>query len=242
MSTAPAQVKIEVSSLPRRRGWGQFSLLSLTILVVAGCLGAAWYGEKQRRTQVEAEVRKLRFALGITHERDGVLDVSDRTKVHVRMMTPHDELQWRWRIFVPPGNTWHIRTSQGEQWDEEQSRYSGGGGGTDLGLDGEFTLEAQVIRDLDGVAFLEIRHCQGEGRSRMPEAGVAILRGKGKPLRKVLGNMEQQSLDNSGEIELLRWYKESPVSAAASGAPSPGFGISIHLEDEAHQQNRFSGR
>jgi hypothetical protein len=241
VTDAPAPDKIEVSPAQPRRGWGQFSLLSLIILVVAGCLGAAWYGEKQRRTRAEAEFRKLRVELGIIDDRQGILDVSDRTKVHVWNMAPHNELEWRWRVFVPPGNTWHIRTSHGEEWDDEQNRFSGGGAGTGLDLDGEFNLEAQVVRNLDGVAYLEVRHGRGAMRSRLPDAGVEVLRGKGKRQWKVLGNLEQQSLANSGEIELLRWYRDSPTSAA-SGAPSPGFGISIHLEDEAHQQNRFSGR
>lgn len=79
----------------------------------------------------------------------------------------------------------------------------------------------------------------------VPETGVVVLREKGKLIAKVAGGKKQELFPATGEIELLRWHRElenpTPprVGTEELQLPLAGFGISIHLEDVAHQNARF---
>jgi hypothetical protein len=230
---------LESPPAPPRRRWRQFSLLWLLALVVAGCLVAAWYGERRRREaaeelvrQKETEIRDLRVQLGILDDSPPVLNTSDKHQIHVRLLPPRNEMEWRWRIFVPPGKSWNIQTSFGEQWIEE--RYWGSEPGTSLKFDGEFTLVARICRELDGQALLEVQQGSSTLRSRFPDEGLAVLRGYGTSTGMVAGAAKQESFDAGGEITLLRWQREGTDQQASviGRPPLARFGLSIHLAEE----------
>jgi len=244
---------ISAPSAPsRRRGWFQFSLFTLLAVIVAACFVAAWYGEKMRRLAAEeefrereAEIREIRVMLGMLDDQREFLTVDDKKKVHIRFI-PVDELHWRWQVFLPLGTAWDIHTSQGERWSDETQVYTGGGGGTELDLTGEFTIDARVCRSLDGKCELEIRQGRSEMHSTLQESGVALLRGPGAPTRKVTGVKGQETFEPTGQILLLRWQNDKPPSdpriaeRPATGDESPtSFGISIRLEEQASKQARF---
>jgi hypothetical protein len=229
----------------------QFSLFTLFAVIVAVCLVAAWYGEKMRRVSAEqatrerdAEIRELRVILGILDDRGKFLTVDDKKKVHIRFI-PVDELHWRWQVFLPPGTAWDIDTSQGEYWSDETQCYTGGGGGTELDLTGEFTIDARVSRSLDGRFELVIRQGRSEMHSTLQESGVALLRSKGTPTRKVTGGKGQETFEPTGQILLLRWQNDKPPDPNTPEVPVAGersptsFGISIRLEEQASKQARF---
>lgn len=238
------------AAAPSRHGCGQFSLLSLLGIVIIGCLAAAWFGERRRSEEAqaevrrnEAEIRELRIALGILDDEPNFLTIADKKHVHVRAIPTGDELHWRWRIYLPPGPTWDIQLSEGEQWDARREQYMGGGGGTSIKQSGEFMLDARLTRDADGRAYIEIRQGRSAFRFFLRDASVAVLMGAGKRTSKVSGAGKQETRQRPGPIELVRWYREVETKAAPGvevyPAPRDGWGISIQIEESAHKLARL---
>lgn len=238
------------ATAPPRRGWGQFSLLSLLGIVIIGCLAAGWFGERRRSDQAqaelrrsEAEVRDLRIALGILDDEPNFLTITDKKQVYVRAIPTYDDLHWRWRIFLPPGSTWEIQLTEGELWDARREQYMGGGGGTSIKQDGEFMLDARLMRDAEGRACIEVRQGRSASRFFLREASVPVLLGNGKQTAKISGQGTQMAHERPGPIELARWYREVETKAAPGAqtypAPHEGWGISIQIEELAHKQARL---
>jgi hypothetical protein len=224
--------------------------LSLLGIVIIGCLAAGWFGERRRSDQAqaelrrsEAEIRDLRIALGILDEAPNFLTIADKKQVHLRAIPTHDELHWRWRIFLPPGSTWEIQLTEGELWDARRERYMGGGGSTSIKQDGEFMLDARLTRDAEGRACIEIRQGSSASRFFLREESMPVLLGTGKRTSTISGAGEQVTHERPGPIELARWYREVETKAAPGAetypAPRDGWGISIQIEELAHKQARL---
>jgi hypothetical protein len=235
---------------PPRHGWGQFSLLSMLGIVIFGCLAAAWYGEKRRADQAlaevrrsEAEIRELRIALGILDDEPDFLTITDKKQVYVRAIPTHDELHWRWRIYLPPSTDWEIEMTEGERWNTQGARYMGGGASTNVKLSGEFMLDARLTRDADGRAHIEIVQGRSTTRVFLRDASIAVLLGGGKRTLQVGGAGKQVTHERPGPIELVRWYREAETNAAQGHptdlAPRDGWGISIQIEERAHKAARM---
>ena len=231
-----------------RRAWWQFSLFSLLLLLLAGCAVAAWIGEMRRReaaerdtAHVKAAMRDLRTAVGLTDDRPDVLKITDEKQVYVRAFPPHDDLAWQWRIYVPPGRRWRVCISHGETWDESQQRYSGGSDSL-LNVDGEFTLNARIVRKLsDGRPFITAGTVRSSMGTLLPEKGLATLGSDGKLTAAYTGIKQQEVFAPNGPIPLLRWHRQWGPGSSLDGAnlsnaqetapaPFPEYGLTIHLE------------
>src|SRR5687768_7588060 len=99
-----------------RRGWWQFSLLSLLLLFVIACLMAGYVGQMRRMEDARREIarrdqiiQRMRLELGIDEDVDSHLNVQDRTKLHVAALPSWDENEWRWKVYLPPEKTWRMR-------------------------------------------------------------------------------------------------------------------------------------
>lgn len=203
------------SAVVRRRSWWQFSLLSLLLLLVAGCAVAAWIGELRRRetaerelVELQAKMRALRKAVGITDDQPDVLKITDDKLVHVRALYPYDDLSWRWRIYLPPGKKWNLYYSHGAKWDDGRGVFGSGGGFSSLSCEGEFTLEAKVMRMLNGRPYLSYRAWHSGGATMLPEEGLRTLTSNGKVLVEATGGTKQATFANGGHIPLLRFQRE----------------------------------
>jgi len=245
MSAAPTTR--DAANRPQRRGWLQFSLFSLLLLAVIGCLVGAYLGEQRQRKEVEARLqqkeaqnRQYRIDLGILDDRPNVLTIADPKLIHIRQLPstqPH--MQWRWRLYIPPGRRWRIGVSQGEEWDEASQRFIGSEGGSNFDDTGELTLEAEMSRNLDGKAFVKTRWCNHGGATWIPDAGVAVLLAKGKRTAHIAGDKKQETFAPQGHIDLMRWHValDANVPLTEVGMlpghrqPPSSYGFSIHLEE-----------
>jgi hypothetical protein len=235
------------TAVVRSRSWWQFSLLSLLLLLVAGCAVAAWIGELRRRetaerelVELQAKMRALRNAVGITDDQPDVLTITDDKLVHVRALYPLDELSWRWRIYLPPGKQWSVYYSHGEKWDDARGVFEGGGGSSGISCDGEFTLEATIVRRLNGRPYLSYRAWKSGGATLLPEEGLRALASNGTVLWEATGSAKQATFDNGGHIPLLRFQRMLGIGSSLGEARQspdnlgsmeglPEYGISIAL-------------
>ena len=243
MTTAPASA-IETRP-PRRRGWGQFSLVSLLLLAVIGCLVGAYIAEVRRRQAAEsllrekdAEIRQNRIDLGLLDDQPNVLTIIDPTKVYIRHLPWQDpRTAWRWRVYLPPRTQWKLHVTAGDSMDDS-GQLLGSGGGTDLGVSGEFTLEGRLVRHLNGRPYVELRWGKRNLSSSLPDSGVAILESSGKRTLQIAGQKAQETFDSDAVIELVRQYVKIPddqllpegATAPRRSAPSREFGISVRFE------------
>jgi len=243
MSAAPTTT--DNAERPQRRGCLQFSLFSLLLLVVIGCLVGAYLGEQRQRKEVEArlqqkeaENRQYRIDLGILDDRPNVLTISDPKAIHVCQLPAFEQLQWRWRLYLPPGKRWKLGITQGEEWDEVNRRFDGGDSGTILDETGELTLAAELMRELDGQTHLKISWCNRALRASLPGAGLAIVRANGKRTVHLAGAVKQETFPAERHVDLLRWHVALDADAPPEGRilpgrtkPSPSYGFSIYLEE-----------
>lgn len=139
-----------------RRGWWQFSLLSLLLLFVIACLVAGYIGQMQRMEDARREIarceltiRRMRLELGIDEDVDSPLNVPDRTKLHVAALPSWDENEWRWKVYLPPDKTWRMRVEIFESAGNGKPLILVSGGGSHIGDNGEVVLQTRLHRDLD---------------------------------------------------------------------------------------------
>jgi hypothetical protein len=242
-STPPA------ADLPVRRWrFGQFSLVSLLLLAVIGCLVGAYLGERRKLhradttiAEKDAQIRQYRIDLGILDEEPNVLTIGDPNLIHVRQLPSFDRWQWRWRIYLPPGKRWKLMKTQGETWDDERHEFRGSGSGSTVDDSGEVTLTAQITRDLDGKAQLRLRWFRRGSGTWIPDGGLTLLQSQGKAKRTIhtAGSKAQEIIPAGGRLELLRYHVELADDAPLPGDttlpghrdPSRSYGISIALEE-----------
>lgn len=90
---------------PRRNRWTSFSLLTILLLLTIAALGVShvrmsWQLDEnnQAMATMEAELTQLR-------KETGYLEITDEKLVHVVAAPTHEDLVWRWKVFVPEGVT-----------------------------------------------------------------------------------------------------------------------------------------
>ncbi len=80
----------------------QFSLLNLVLMTTVVALGVTVYLLYQEVAPLRAEVKRLRDEVGELH-------VEDKSKVHAIRVETDNELEWKWRIWVPVGAIYNLR-------------------------------------------------------------------------------------------------------------------------------------
>jgi hypothetical protein len=76
-----------------------FLLLLFITSLVGSNLFTAWQLDKVRQENAQL------------HKELGYLKVSDPTKIHVVAVPTYEEMLWRWRIYVPQGQSLHVCTA-----------------------------------------------------------------------------------------------------------------------------------
>jgi hypothetical protein len=90
-----------------RRLRPRFSLLTILFLfALVGCGITIW--------QLWREVGPLREEVRRLRDEVGELAIDDATKIHAIETRQPDELTWRWRLWIPEGRTYVIRSTGGE--------------------------------------------------------------------------------------------------------------------------------
>jgi hypothetical protein len=231
---------------PRRRGWGQYSLVSLLLLAVIGCLVGGYIAEMRRRQAAEAlvrekdaEIRQNRIDLGLLDDQPNVLTITDPTKVHIRQLPSYDPTEsWRWRVYLPPGKSWSLFKTQGKFWDTARKQFGESVLASELDQSGEFTLEGNLQRGSEGKAMLLLKWGKFGSSMPIPDAGIDILKAQGNRTFAIAGAKAQATFSPEERIELLRWQVEieedQPISEDATlpghREPAQAFGIGIKLQ------------
>lgn len=115
----------------------RFSLLTLLLLgTIAGLSFAVWKLGSQVRPLKE-EVKRLRAEVGELH-------IEDPTKLHAMQVETDNELEWKWRIWIPAGMKYKVRSADGEIPDEG---FPGSGGSIYIRESGEHVIRYVITRD-----------------------------------------------------------------------------------------------
>jgi hypothetical protein len=227
------------------RFW-QFSLRDALLVLLVGCVAAAWWRERQShfaesRRRVDAERRgslllndKIsRLESERARNRElSVLTITDPAKVHVKAVEPaigsREGHGWAWRVHLPPDRDWWLYISQGERWDDGEGKYLGGAvSGSQIKGGPDVLISGCISRDLEGGAYVQVWAGGAGGASqaaRFSDEGYAVFRASSEETRFTAGELEQQALDVSaaykGRMHLFRWHRVRPTSDSSQTRPS----------------------
>jgi hypothetical protein len=84
----------------------RFSLRNLLLLMTCVALGVALWQSRQRIGPLQTEIELLRRELGY-------LTIAEPAKVNAIQLQTGNPLIWQWRIYLPPGTRYRIRSSSG---------------------------------------------------------------------------------------------------------------------------------
>ena len=216
-------------SPPVRRSWLRFSLWSLFLLTTLICITTAYLLQRRELQRKNDEIRRYRIDLGLLDDQATALVVDDATKVHVAALPAPRALQWRWRVYVPPGNQWTVRLEQGR---DNAVDFGESATSTTLDERGEMIIEARLERALNRKARMVVNWGTSGLTSPVAEKGAEVILHGQRVKSIVAGQPKQQSYDAQGEIDLLRFHYTVPGDTTPVTRPSEPyseFGFSIHL-------------
>src|SRR5262245_54896496 len=157
----------------RGRLFWQFSLRDVLLVLLVGCVAAAWWRERQLhlaeiRLRADAERGSL-----LLNERFGRLEsesahtsepksltVANPSKVHVKAVAgsigSREGDGWAWRVHLPADRQWWLYISQGERWDDHEGKYSDGAvSGSQIKGGQEVLITGCISHDLEGGAYVQ---------------------------------------------------------------------------------------
>jgi hypothetical protein len=244
-----------------RRFW-QFSLHDALLVLLVGCVAAAYLRERrshlaETRQRADAERRGSvllneglqQLAIEKARNREPkLLTITDPTKVHLKAVDPgigsREGHGWAWQVHLPPEREWWLYVSQGQRWDEAEGKYLDGAvSGSQIKGGPELLISGCISRDHEGGAYVQIWAGGASQAARFSDEGFAVFRAANKETRFTAGELDQQALDVSaafkGRILLFRWHRVRPSSDSSVNPSLPDrpespteYGFSIFLVDE----------
>lgn len=205
----------------------------IVLALVASNLFTSWhlYHAQQTTRVQQMEIAMLRRELRF-------LDTSDQENVHIIALETHQELTWKWRIFIPQGKTQALKSVVGElpQGDfPETSRL--------MWLHpGERELTCYVSRSANGEWMQTIRTevdgMVSDSRSKIPDEQMAWVTQQGAthtsgvlPVTK-----HQQTISGTDKFGLI-WYRRyvgtKPNQRVDTTQPSEGIVFWLEPFEEA---------
>jgi hypothetical protein len=191
----------------------QFSLLNLVLMTTIVALGVTVYLLQQRVAPLEAEVKRLRDEVG-------ELNIQDPSKLHAIQVQTDNQLEWKWRIYVPEGVSYAVR-SYGNQIPEDN--FPQWGGTMYLREPGEHVLRYVIRYDPEGDRW--------EGSLQMKSGSVGshhqpwvTWKGRGSTSSGV--GMTTQVFEPDKRVLITRRrYEDDSNPPAKPTDPLPGFMI-----------------
>ena len=224
----------------RRRGWWQFSLLSLLLLVVIACLIAGYVGQMRRMEEARRElalrdeaITRLRRELGIDEDAQSALSVGDPTRLHVAALPSFEEHTWRWKVYLPPGTPWRLVIEVSESEGGGKPLRTASVSRTSVSGDGELIMEARLQRDLQGTASIGTRI----GRGKTAHSSTYLesqLKAKGSVHVDQAGQPRQVVTEPGKRLQVLRrtvMEEPKPVAGKDITAAYELGAIAIYLEE-----------
>jgi hypothetical protein len=128
----------------------RISLRNLLLLMTCVALAIALWQVRQQIGPMRTEIAALRTELGY-------LTINDPTQINAIQIHTGDPLVGEWRIYLPPGRKYRVKTASGFLPDapvrsDRLDKIRGMGVVADVGpvdLSGEFTLTARLVKQAD---------------------------------------------------------------------------------------------
>jgi hypothetical protein len=115
----------------------RFSIRTLLVVTAFIACGITIWQLQRVVGPLKAEVKRLRDEVG-------VLNIEDETKVHAIQVRTNDELRWKWRLWIPPGRKYVLRTAGGMV---PKTGFPSEGGTISIYNEGEMWVEFKIMRD-----------------------------------------------------------------------------------------------
>ncbi|PQO25134.1 hypothetical protein C5Y96_26920 [Blastopirellula marina] len=229
----------ETPSPVRRNRWTSFSLLTILLLLTIVALSIShvrmsWQMDEnnQAMATMEAELTQLR-------KEAGYLEITDEKLVHVVAPPTHEDLVWRWKVFVPQGVVMksHMQTK----------RSTGSSMTTTSQLDeGENLVELAIYRGPEGEWKQKITVIRGHDTSSssvdLPEDFMSWLNNASTGSSGIMRSSGTTTFQPDEDITLLKMTargREKPdPNTGAPGKDLEAFTeITAWLEPEASTSN-----
>jgi hypothetical protein len=135
------------TSIPPKARRLRFSLLNVLFLLTIAGLGLVVWRQWQEVRPLRAEVRRWR-------DENGVLTITDPSKVYIMALPTLERMTWRWRIYVPAGRSYMLHTGQGSATHHQLYSTSGSACSSRLPMENSSQpreiIVAAAIRDGEG--------------------------------------------------------------------------------------------
>lgn len=194
-----------------------FLLLLFIASLVASNLFTAW------------QVRQLREENIQMHKELGRLVVSDPSKVHLLAVPSHEDMLWRWRIYVPKGRSLKLFVSTQDVPQEDfPTNYV-----TGPLKEGEYLLTAAIRRDRNGKWQAAVAGPQTSYSVGIADDHTAWLSGGGGWVTSQAGadSTEVFSTDQPCELLRVRSAKKLPPNGSTI-APDPTDGLLLWIKKQ----------
>ena len=196
---------------PVKRRVLRFSLLTLLLVmaIVAMSITVA---------MLYVELRPLRKEVAELRAEVGRLNIEDPTKLHVMRVDTDNELEWKWRIWVPEGASYALRGSGGSV---PQEGFPTDGGTMYLREPGEHVVRYLIRRDPKDNGWYGSLHLVGSGsvgKQNQPwvdwSSRTATSSGPGSATK---------TFETGERVEIIRHRVSQAKSSADIEDPSAGF-------------------
>lgn len=207
--------------------WTLFVLAILASLVISNLMTSYHLQRSQqviaeREAQIEAQQKEIEQY----QDQLGILRVKDETKTHIIAIETFEETVWRWRVFVPEGETYRIKSVIGDIPDQgfpTDHQYTGL-------RSGETRLTISIMQGPDGTWKEKIEQAQGRGTSSMstvvPSEKMGwYTRSGSSSTNEISPNSGQKEVMSDQPITLLRrrsWPRPEPGQTIDQSKPSDG--------------------
>lgn len=201
LNQSPSADRHEEPAKPKQNRWTSFSLLTILLLLTIVALGIShvrisWQMDENNKAMatMEAELDELR-------KEAGYLEITDESKVHVVATPTHEDLVWRWKVFVPEGVTldsyMEMKQSAGGSMTSQSQLRSG-----------QSRIELAIYRDPEGEWKQKITVINGSSTSsssgQLPEDFMKWKSNSTTSSSGLLRSEGTKTFDTDAEITLLK--------------------------------------
>ncbi|MEZ6072575.1 MAG: hypothetical protein R3C10_20515 [Pirellulales bacterium] len=195
---------------PRRRP--QFSLLTLMLMTSIVALAITV-------VMLYREVGPLRRELKQLRDETGQLTIDDATKLHAIRVDTQDELEWKWRIWVPKGAQYRLRAEGGSI---PEQGYPDSGGTIVISEPGEYVVRYLIRRDPRSGEWRGSLHLNSGSVGEDPQPWVDWST---RSISSSGVGTSTQSFDTDQTVELIRHRVSQQSQGGKLAEPVSGFAV-----------------
>jgi len=209
----------QIESCEPGRARPRFSLSTLLLVTTIAALGVAVWQLGREVVPMREEVRRLRDEVGD-------LFVEDESKLCAIRVRTDDDLTWKWRVWIPPGRGYRLRTDQVAGHKVSKEGFGTRGGTITMRDSGEYWVKYQIRQDLiDGKWYGSL---SWEGGSVCKDLQEWVE----WPQKTATGTGVGYSVkvhNSTGPFELIR-YRVSQSADDSEDIEDPSSGVHVWLE------------